>query len=77
MKSPAPTAIGNGAGIHIEAGKLDTGKATDTPGELQDLARAVRRIGSGFRCDPETIAIAKDEIAHRLNGIARRLAGAA
>jgi hypothetical protein len=63
--------------IHIEAGKLDAGQNTDPSRELQELARAVRRIGSGFRCDPETIAIAKDEIAHKLTGIARRLAGAA
>lgn len=45
--------------------------------ELRSLAREVRRIGCGLRCDPETIAAAKSEIAYRLTGLARRLAGAA
>jgi hypothetical protein len=55
----------------------EAGKTTDPISELQELAGAVRRLGSGFRCDPETIAIDKDDIAYRLTGIARRLAGAA
>lgn len=31
------------------------------------------RIGDGYRCDPETIALAKDEIATRLAGLARQM----
>jgi hypothetical protein len=42
---------------------------------LHELARAVRQIGTGHRCDPERIAIAKDEIAHELVILARRLDG--
>jgi hypothetical protein len=44
--------------------------------ELQQIARAVRRIGSGYHCDPESILIAKDSIAHRLMAIAGRLEAA-
>lgn len=43
------------------------------PEELRDLARQVRRIGCGFRSDPETIALVKDDIALRLGRLARRL----
>lgn len=39
---------------------------------LRELARDVRRIGGR---DPELIAIAKDEIAHALIGLARRIDG--
>lgn len=49
----------------------------DLPTELRDLALAVRRIGCGLRSDPETIAIAKDEIARKLSLVARRLEGVA
>lgn len=44
-------------------------------GELLELSRDVRRIGCGFRTDPETIALAKDTIAARLCAIARQLEG--
>ncbi len=44
---------------------------------LRDLARDVRRIGNGYRCDPEAIAIRKDEIAKKLAAIARELERAA
>lgn len=43
------------------------------PERLRDLARDVRRIGCGFRVNPETIAIRKDEIAAQLASIAREL----
>lgn len=43
--------------------------------QLLDLSRDVRRIGCGFRTDPETIALAKDSIAARLRAIARQLEG--
>lgn len=46
-------------------------------GQLLDLSRDVRRIGCGFRTDPETIALAKDSIAARLCAIARQLEGGA
>ena len=39
--------------------------------ELADLSQEVRRIGCGYRSDPETIAIQKDEIARRLSRLAR------
>lgn len=42
-------------------------------GQLLDLSRDVRRIGCGYRTDPETIALAKDSIATRLCAIARQL----
>jgi hypothetical protein len=41
--------------------------------ELRELSRDVRRLGNGFRVDPETIAIEKDAVAVRLLGLAREL----
>ncbi|WP_366553332.1 hypothetical protein [Aquibaculum sediminis] len=41
--------------------------------ELRQLAGEVRRIGCGYRSDPETIAVAKSEIAARLVKLAREL----
>lgn len=41
--------------------------------ELQAIARNVRRIGDGYRTNPETIALQKDEAAHRLTRLARSL----
>lgn len=43
--------------------------------ELRQLAGEVRRIGCGYRSDPETIAVAKSEIASRLVKLARDLEG--
>jgi hypothetical protein len=51
----------------------DVARSPNVPEELRDLARAVRRIGDGYRCDPETVALAKDEIATRLAGLARQM----
>lgn len=47
------------------------------PDELRDLAVAVRRIGCGYRENPETIAAAKDTIAKQLAKLARHLENAA
>lgn len=41
--------------------------------ELRDIAASVRRIGDGYRTDPERIAVAKDEAANRLTSLARTL----
>jgi hypothetical protein len=41
---------------------------------LNELARDVWRIGDGHRTNPEAIAIAKDDIAHRLAALAKELA---
>jgi hypothetical protein len=41
--------------------------------ELRDVANTVRRIGDGFRSDPESIALAKDNAARRFIDLARRL----
>lgn len=40
---------------------------------LRDLARAVRRIGDGYRTNPEAIAIQKDSIATDLARLARAM----
>lgn len=48
----------------------------DIPQALRDAARDVRRIGDGYRTNPEAIAIAKDEIANRLVRLAEHLARA-
>lgn len=45
----------------------------ETASSLRDIARDVRRIGDGFRHDPEAIAIQKDDLARRLVTIAREL----
>lgn len=45
--------------------------------ELRELAKDVRKIGAAHRSDPETICIQKDEIAHRLLELAKRLEHAA
>jgi len=50
-------------------------RPADIAGELQDLARDVRRIGCGFRCDPETIASQKSDVAARLAALARAVRG--
>lgn len=47
--------------------------ATAPSHQLRELARDVRKIGAADRTDPETICIQKDEIAHRLVELARRL----
>lgn len=75
-KSPAPLA-GDGRANDFPKlnGALDSTAAATratAAGELRDLARAVRRIGTGWRDDPETIALAKDGIATRLTVIARQ-----
>jgi hypothetical protein len=41
--------------------------------QLRGLAIAVRRIGDGFRCNPEQIAEQKDSVAHDLDRIADEL----
>jgi hypothetical protein len=41
--------------------------------DLREVAKAVLQMGHGLRCDPEAIAIAKDEIAVRLNRLANEL----
>ena len=43
------------------------------PEELRSLARDVRRIGDGWRSDPESVAIQKDDVSKRLVLIAQRL----
>jgi len=43
------------------------------PAQLRDLANAVRRIGNGYRDDPETIAIQKETVATRLVSLTRRV----
>ena len=43
------------------------------PERLRDLAKSVRRIGSGYRSDPEHIALAKDHVEKGLIAIAREL----
>jgi len=42
--------------------------------ELRQIAGDVRRIGDGYRTNPEAVAIAKDDIAKRLATITRELA---
>lgn len=41
--------------------------------ELAELSHEVRKIGCGYRSDPETIAIQKDAIARRLSRLAREV----
>ena len=43
--------------------------------QLRGIAASIRRIGSGFRDDPETIAIQKDSAATRLVKLVRVLEG--
>ncbi len=64
---PAPLAGGNRADTQSRSDRDNRRLA----GELQDLARAVRRIGCAFHSDPEAIALAKDTIARRLAALAR------
>lgn len=75
-KRKGPESLAGDHGAKIDKKSLPP-KPTAIMADLQELARDVRRIGSGFRCDPEAIAMAKDEIAHRLTGLARRIGGAA
>ncbi|MBL8905661.1 MAG: hypothetical protein JNM20_03185 [Rhizobiales bacterium] len=44
-----------------------------TPDEIRDLARDVRRIGSGRASNPESILIDKETAADRLFDLARRM----
>jgi hypothetical protein len=46
----------------------------DAVSDLYAIARDVRRIGNGFRDNPETIAAGKEALADRIVDIARRLA---
>jgi hypothetical protein len=41
--------------------------------QLRGLARDVRRIGRSGRGDPESVAIDKDDVAHRLARMARAM----
>jgi hypothetical protein len=43
--------------------------------QFRDIAADFRRIGSGFRTDPETIAIEKDDAAARLVRLAHDMDG--
>ncbi|GEM_PF-2785661 len=43
--------------------------------KLRILSQEVRRIGNGFHCDPETIAIQKDHVAKQLAILARQVGG--
>lgn len=54
-------------------GNNNRGRETAVADELRALARDVRRIGCGYRADPETIALAKEDVSRRLVGIARSL----
>ena len=56
-------------------GKVSNRSATPepVPERLRSLANDVRRIGDGYRADPETLALRKDDIASRLAEIAREL----
>lgn len=72
-KRPAPAGTGNRASNKPNHERPNhTGLALD----LQGLARDVRRIGCGYRADPETILLQKDAIATRLNSLARAVGGA-
>jgi hypothetical protein len=80
-KCPAAAATANRAVLGSDekafrpANNHTDGRPAQEPvgNRLHQLAREVRRIGSGHRCDPERIAMAKDEIAHELVILARRL----
>ncbi|MCC7046727.1 MAG: hypothetical protein IT562_08460 [Alphaproteobacteria bacterium] len=48
-------------------------KTRTVAAELRQLAGDVRRIGDGYRSNPEAVAMAKDGIAHRLIELAREL----
>ena len=78
IERPAVTAITNRADLeikHPENTRAVFGlQQTD---ELRSLPRAVRRIGYGWRKDPEAIAIAKDGISKAFMRLALRLGGAA
>ncbi|MEM7169972.1 MAG: hypothetical protein AAF530_07360 [Pseudomonadota bacterium] len=41
--------------------------------QLRSLATTVRRIGDGWRGDPERIALEKDLVASQLQSLAREL----
>lgn len=51
-----------------QAGAIETPSA-----RLLTLAAEVRRIGDGYRCTPEDIAIRKDAVARELVAISRAL----
>lgn len=51
-----------------------TGDFPTVSRRLNELARDVRRIGDGYRSDPEAIAIQKDTIARELTTLAREIA---
>jgi len=44
--------------------------------ELAEIARDVRRIGSGWRADPEAIVVAREDAAARLLALAAAIARA-
>lgn len=43
------------------------------PDRLREIAGDVRRIGCGYRSDPEAIAMAKDKVAKDLARLAREV----
>jgi len=47
--------------------------STDLSDRLRELAADVRRIGYGWRDDPEAVAIQKDEVSKRLTALAREV----
>jgi hypothetical protein len=64
----------------LSAGELERRPAPRTAfavaADLRDVARAVRCIGDGYRSNPETIALAKDNLARRLHLLAREVEAA-
>ena len=48
-------------------------KSVPVPETLRQIARDIRQIGCGFRCDPESIAIQKDEVPRRILNVALRV----
>jgi len=55
---------------------VETAKPSEPYSErLKRLSRDVRRIGCGYRTDPESIAIQKSNIARELAELARQLEG--
>lgn len=59
-------AVSTGSGNTLDEGETPSAR-------LYSLAHDVRRIGSGWRSDPESIAIQKDQVAHDLVALAREL----
>lgn len=75
-RTAAPTGIGNGGNKFAEASTDPSYHPAADPSrpstirELRQLAAAARRIPSPFRASPETILLAKDDIASRLARLA-------